>query len=315
MNKKTKVAVCSRSFSNNPLLRTELLNKYAQVTFNDTGKVLHNEELITFLSGHDKAIVALEKVDAYVLSKLPELNVISKYGVGLDSLDILAMRKYGKRLGWTGGVNRRSVSELVIAFAISMLRHIPVANAGVREGRWNPVIGNLLSGQTIGIIGCGHIGQDLVGLLKPFGCKIFVNDIRDNSKFNSDNGVIEKELNELLATADIITLHVPLNSSTYGILNADRLKIMKKGSILINTARGGLVDEAILKSMLMNGSLAAAAFDVFAIEPPSDLELLLLPNFLVTPHIGGSAFEAIIAMGRAAIDGLDINSIPEGINL
>lgn len=312
MNTKSRVAVCSRSFANNPVLRAELLARYAHVTFNETGKVLHGDVLIEFLSGHDKAITSLETIDDAALSQLPELTVISKYGVGLDSVDIAAVRAHGKRLGWTGGVNRRSVSELVIAFAISMLRHVPAANAEVRAGKWKPLVGGQLSGRTVGIVGCGHIGKDLVGLLKPFGCRILVNDIRDYGEFYAKHGLQPVALDELLASADIVTLHVPLDSSTAGMLDARRLGLMKRGSVLINAARGGLVDEVVLKHMLRDGRIAAAAFDVFAGEPPKDMELLALPNFLATPHIGGSAYEAILAMGRAAIDGLDNNSVPAG---
>lgn len=310
MNTKDKVAVCSRSFANNAVLRAEMLERYQHVTFNDSGKILYGDVLIEFLRGHDKAITSLETVDEAVLRQLPELKVISKYGVGLDSVDIAAVRAHGKRLGWTGGVNRRSVSELVIAFAISLLRHVPAASIEVRAGGWRQHVGGLLSNRTVGIIGCGHVGKDLVKLLKPFECRILVNDIRDYKDFYEANGLTALPLDELLASADIVTLHVPLDESTTGMLDARRLALMKGGALLINTARGGLVDESALKQMLKDGRIAAAALDVFAGEPPRDMELLGLPNFLGTPHIGGSAYEAILAMGRAAIEGLDKASVP-----
>ena len=117
-------------------------------------------------------------------------------------------------------------------------------------------------------------------------------------------------LEDLLRCADIVTLHVPLDDSTRNILNADRLALMKPDALLINAARGELVDEEALKVMLKNGSLAGAGFDAFASEPPQDLELLRLPNFLATPHIGGSSEEAVLAMGRAAIEGLEKNALP-----
>ena len=310
MNTTEKVAVCSRSFSKNTVLRTELLGCYAQVTFNDAGLQLAGDRLVEFLSGHDKAITALEMIDDYVLSRLPELQVIGKYGVGLDMIDLNAMRRYGKRLGWTGGVNRRSVSEMVISFAIAMLRHIPAAQREVLSGTWRQHVGSLLSGRTVGIIGCGFIGKDLVELLKPWGCTLLANDILDFPDFYAHYSVTPVGLEELLQRSDVVTLHVPLDKSTRNMLSATRLALMKPRAILINAARGGLVDEAALKAMLVTKRLAAAAFDVFSVEPPQDQELLALPNFLVSPHIGGSAEEVILAMGRAAIDGLDINEIP-----
>jgi phosphoglycerate dehydrogenase-like enzyme len=307
----TRVAVCSRSFSRNPTLRAELLARYSRVTFNDAGHSLSGESLIEFLRGHEKAITALEVLDGYVLSCLPELKVIGKYGVGLDMIDLAAMRTYGKRLGWTPGVNRRSVSELVIAFAIAMLRHVPAANREVLAGRWRQHVGGQLSGRTVGIIGCGEIGKDLVQLLQPFACRILVNDIVEYREFYERHGVEAVALEALLRRADVVTLHVPLNDSTRGLLDAERLAQLRPSAVLINAARGGLVDETALKQMLQDGRLTAAAFDVFAVEPPEDAELLTLPNFLATPHIGGSASEAMLAMGRAAIDGLDRHDIPQ----
>ena len=311
MNRSCKVAVCSRSFSRNPELRAELLAQYGHVTFNDAGLPLAGDALVEFLRGHDRAITALEVVDDAVLARLPELEVISKYGVGLDMIDLQAMRARGKRLGWEGGVNRRSVSELVIAFAIVLLRNVIPANREVLGGTWRQHVGAYLSGRTVGIIGCGHIGKDLVALLKPFQCPVLAHDIRDYADFYTANGVEPVSLDALLVRSDVVTLHVPLDDSTRGMLDAQRLDRIKRGAILINTARGEVIDEQALKRRLQDGAIAAAAFDVFASEPPTDLELLSLPNFLATPHIGGSAHEAILAMGRAAIRGLEHNRVPD----
>ena len=306
INTKDHVAVCSRSFSKNLTLRKELLNQYKKVTFNDEGLKLQGDSLIAFLRGHQKAITALETIDDYVLSQLPELNVISKFGVGIDMIDVKAISKHGKKFGWTGGVNKRSVSELVISFAIALLRHVPASNREVISGTWRQHVGGQLSGRTIGVIGCGHIGKDLIKLLQPFECSILVNDIRKYEDFYKKYNVEYLELEELLKRSDIVTLHVPLDESTKDMLTVDRLALMKKSAILINVARGGLVDEIALKNMLLDKRLSGAAFDVFLEEPPQDQELLSLPNFLVTPHIGGSSQEAILAMGRAAIQGLDV---------
>ena len=293
------------------MLRAELLARYSQVTFNDAGLQLTGDSLVEYLSGHNKAITALEMIDDHVLSRLPELQVIGKYGVGLDMIDLDAMHRHGKRLGWTGGVNRRSVSELVISFAVAILRHIPAAQREVLSGKWRQLVGGLLSGRTVGIIGCGFIGKDLVELLQPWNCTLIANDILDFPDFYARYSVTPVGLEELLQRSDVVTLHVPLDDSTRNMLSVTRLELMKPSAILINAARGGLVDEAALKAMLVTKRLAAAAFDVFSVEPPQDAELLNLPNFLVTPHIGGSAEEATIAMGRAAIDGLDINELPK----
>ena len=310
MNEIDKVAVCSRSFSANRVLRAELLGRYRHVTFNDQGLSLKGDSLISFLHGHDKAITALETVDEKVLAALPQLKVIGKYGVGLDMIDMVAMRRFGKRLGWTGGVNRRAVAELVIAFAIAMLRHVPRANREVLSGTWRQHVGGNLSGKTFGIIGCGHVGKDLAVLLRAFGCEVLAHDILEFPEFYRQHQIRAVALEELLRSSDIVSLHVPLDDSTRGMLGVGQLAMLRPSAVLINAARGGLVDEQALKLALSDGRLAAAAFDVFAVEPPADQELLTLPNFLATPHIGGSSAEAILAMGRSAIHGLDHHHVP-----
>jgi phosphoglycerate dehydrogenase-like enzyme len=295
------IAVTSRSFSRHPLLRRELLDRHDDVRFNDAGSSLRGEELVAFLEGCEQAIVALEPIDDALLERLPALRVISKIGVGLDTVDVAAVESRGIRLAWSAGTNSRSVSELALALMISALRHLPQASNELRRGVWSQSKGSLLSGKTVGLVGYGHAGRDLASLLRPFDCRILAADVRP-----VDEPEVELvPLDELLAAADVVSLHVTLDESTRGLLDRQRLELMKPTAVLVNTARGGLVDEAAVAELLRDGRLGAAAFDVFALEPPGDSELLALPNFLGTPHIGGSTEEAILAMGRAAIDGLD----------
>jgi phosphoglycerate dehydrogenase-like enzyme len=310
MNKIDSVAVCSRSFSRNTTLRQELLHRYSNVTFNDAGLKLEGDALVEFLSGATKAITALEIITEEVLSQLPDLKVIGKYGVGTDMIDMQAMKRHGKYLGWMGGVNKRSVSEMVVSLIISMLRHFPVAQREVVDGNWRQHVGGLLSGRTLGIVGCGFIGKDLIRLLHSWGCSFLAHDIIEFDDFYRQYNVESVTLKDLLKRSDIVSLHLPLDQSTKSIMDVNHLRLMKPSAILINVARGGLVDETEVKHMLIENRLAAAAFDVFSTEPPEDTELLLLDNFFVTPHLGGSTEEAILAMGRAAIDGLDKNKIP-----
>jgi len=307
----TRICVASRSFSRHPVLRQELLAQFPDVTFNDQGISLKGQDLVDFVSGHSHAITALERLDADFFNALPDLKVVSKYGVGFDMIDVTAMKQAGIYLGWTGGSNKRSVSELVIAYMINILRHIPALNADVKSASWQQIKGQQLSGKTIGIIGFGHVGKDLARLLRAFGCDILAHDILDFPEFCCQYKIQQTDLSDLLKQADIVTLHLPLDGSTENILGPEQLKTMKPGSILINAARGGLIDEVAVKNALTSGHLSGAAFDVFSCEPPEDMDLVNLPNFLVTPHIGGSTDEAILAMGRAAIKGLTTNQIPE----
>ena len=306
----TKIAVASRSFARNAALCAELSAKYSNVTFTESPEVTSGAELVEFLRGHDRAIVGLERVDDWVLSQVPELKIISKYGVGLDAIDVEAIRRRGIKLGWTGGVNRRSVSELTLAFALALLHRVPETSVALRGGHWQRLIGRQLSGCTFGIIGCGFVGQDLVKLLAPFECRVLAHDIRDYREFYDANRVMPVGLYQLLAESDIVSLHVPLDRSTKGMIGAAQLSRMRAGTFLINAARGGLVDEEALAEALEGGHLAGAACDVFHIEPDANSRLLAMPTFLGTPHIGGSTAEAQLAMGRAAIEGLENARIP-----
>lgn len=301
MKSSVPVAVTSRSFSRHPVLRAELCERYENVRFNAEGKSLSGDELVDFLRGAVKAITALERIDDSVLAGLPELQVISKVGVGLDMIDLDALKRRGVRLAWTPGTNSRSVAELALALMLALLRELVEANADVRAGRWRQRRGATLSGKTVGIVGFGHVGADLATLLRPFGCRILATDVR---RIDAEE-VEQVELEELLGTADIVSLHLELNDETRGLLSRERLELMKSDAYVVNTSRGGLVDEDALHELLTAGRLAGAAFDVFAVEPPGKAKLLALPNFLATPHIGGSTEEAILAMGRAAIAGLD----------
>ena len=242
----TSLAIASRSFSKNPRLREKVLEKYPDAKFNDDGKILSGGDLIDFLHGSLAAITALEKIDREILSNLPDLKIIGKYGVGLDMLDLQAMNEYNVKLGWEGGVNKRSVSELVLSSSISLLHRAVAANQEVRSGKWYQEIGRQLTNKVFGIIGCGHIGKDLVKLLAPFNCRILAHDILTFHDFYKKNNIEAVGLEDLLTNSDIISLHLPLDSSTNRILDSKKLSLIKRNAILINYARGGLIDEESL---------------------------------------------------------------------
>jgi len=305
------VAVASRSFSRHPVLRAELLAKYPNVRFNETRHTLTGEALIRFLSGAEKAIIGLERIDDATLAAQPSLTLISKYGVGFDLIDLESMQRRGVRLGWTPGVNRRSVAELVLAFTLALLHRIPEATRALQGGKWEQPAGRQLTGKTVGVLGCGNVGRDVSVLMRAFECRVLAHDILDFPDFYAGHGVEPVQLDVLLAESDIVTLHVPLDSSTAGMLTAARLGSMRPGAFLINTARGGLIDEAALAVLLDTGRLGGVAVDVYAVEPPEINGILGRPNVIATPHIGGSTGEAILAMGRAALGGLDAGKIPD----
>lgn len=303
MSDPTPVAVTSRSFSRHPVLRGETLRLFPNTRFNDEGISLRGPALADFLNGVERAITALEPIDEILLARLPDLKLISKVGVGTEMIDFDACARHGVKIRTHPGTNSRSVAELALALMIAALRHIVEANRELLEGRFQQLQGGTVSGRTVGIIGFGAVGRDLRGLLGPFGCPVLVHDImpvEDATELN----VTQATLDDLMSNSDIVSLHCGLNESTYGMIGAERLAMMREGAVLVNTARGGLIDEDALHKALQTGVPWAAALDVFAIEPPGDHELLHLPNVVATPHIGGSTEEAVLAMGRAAVEGL-----------
>lgn len=299
-----KVAVTSPSFSKNKTLSSEILSTFPNAILNLDGVRFDKQGLIEYLKDADSAVVGLENIDDEVLAVCPKLKIIAKYGVGLDSIDLEACKKRGVAIGWSGGVNRLSVAEMVLGFMLMLSRNLYVTSNQLKSGSWNKSGGSQLSGKSVGIIGFGFIGQEVARLLAPFGCNIFVNDVLDKSKEVADVGVKVASKEEIFKNADFVTIHTPLNEETRNMLSRQEFEIMKDSSFVINTARGGIIDEAALKDALISRAIAGAAIDVYLNEPPIDKELLTLPNLICTPHIGGNSEEAVLAMGRSAINHL-----------
>ena len=308
----TRVAIPSISFCQTEILRTEVLAQYPDTRFNEEQRRMSDDELVEFLSDRDAVIMGLENLTAEMLDNLPDLKIIARMGVGLDNVDPALLRDRGIRIGWKGGTNRQSVAELMIAFSVCALRHIGPLFAEMRDGkRPRHQMGRQLGGRVVGLHGCGHVGKEIVRLLQPWNCTILACDIQDFPDFYREYGVEAVSMDELVERSEVLSLHIPLDDSTRGLYTGEVMDHMRDDAVLINTCRGGIIDESALKERLLDGRLAAACIDAFAVEPPADDELLNAPNFLCTPHIGGSAVEARLAMGRAAIEAIADNFIPE----
>jgi phosphoglycerate dehydrogenase-like enzyme len=301
MISKAKIIVTSRTFCEVPILCEELLEAFPNTTLNMGGAFFQKPELIKYLKEADGVLLGTEAMDREVIDALPKAKIISKYGVGLDNIDLEYAKQAGKIIGWTGGVNKRSVSEQVLAFMIGMCRNLFWTGSQMKQGTWIKSGGFQLSGKKVGIIGCGHAGGDLLKLLQPFGCELMICDILDKSDVVTKYSAKQVDQDEIFQKSDVLTLHVPLTDLTYHMVNAHRLNMMKPTAFLFNTSRGKVVDQQALKSALQKQTIAGAAIDVYDEEPPTDLEFLALPNLWPTPHIGGNSIEAVEAMGRAAI--------------
>jgi D-3-phosphoglycerate dehydrogenase len=301
MKKQHKICVTSPSFSKNEILRKELIALFTDSVFNEDGRKYTSKELVEYLIDADGVILGLENMDSKVISALPDLQIISKYGVGLDNLDVEFAESKGKSIGWTSGVNKQSAAEQALCFMIGICRNLYQSGYKLKQGVWDKNGGVQLAGKRVGIVGCGNVGSQVIRLLQPFGCEILINDILDKTDFAKQYDASQVDFETIITQADIISFHVPLTELTHYMVNEKQLGKMKNTAFVISNSRGPVVEQKALHQALVKKQIAGAALDVFEEEPPTDLEFLSLPNLIVTPHIGGNAREAIEAMGRSAI--------------
>jgi phosphoglycerate dehydrogenase-like enzyme len=299
-----KIAVTPPAFCKSDLHREELSRLFPATQFNEKDRYLSEAELIEFLQDAEGAIIGRDPVNETVLKSLPGLKIIAKYGVGLDNIDQSAMARHQVKFGWTAGVNSLSVAELTLCFMIGLCHNTFSKGFALKQNQWQKDGGFQLTGKTVGVIGCGHVGSEVVRLLAPFKCRILVRDILDKKQFCQQHDAVTASLDAVIEQSDILTLHVPLTDATNNLIDSTVLRRMKPRAFLINTSRGEVVDQPALKVALMKGTIFGAALDVFAQEPPSDSEFLFLPNLMVTPHLGGNTLEAVASMGRSAIEHL-----------
>ncbi|HHY1437481.1 TPA: phosphoglycerate dehydrogenase [Campylobacter jejuni] len=302
--KNEKIVVTTVAFSKNQYLRDKLQSYFINVKFNDSFKRLDREELREFLEDADGAIIGLDDINEEILKDVKNLKVISKYGVGLNNIDFSATSKYNINVVFSQGVNKRSVSELTLGNILSLMRNSYITSNKLKIHDWDKNGGMQLSGKKIGIIGVGNIGKDLISLLRPFNCIIYVNDIVQQDEYYTKNNLIEATKDEIYQNCDVITIHIPSTELTKNMINRDVFAMMKKGAYFINTARGDIVVQEDLKWALKEKVIAGAAIDVYDQEPPRDHDFISLPNLICTPHIGGNSKEAVLAMGENAIKNL-----------
>ncbi len=251
--------------------------------------------LVAELAEADALIVrSATRVTDELLARAPRLRVVGRAGVGVDNVDIEAATLRGVLVMNTPGSNAVSVAEHAIALLLALARSVPQLNAATHAGRWDKggAGGTELRGKTLGLVGFGRVGAEVARRARALEMKLIAHDPYVSRDIARDAGVELVALDELLAQADVISLHAALSAATEKMVNAALLARMKRGARLVNTARGELIDEAALAEALRSGQLAGAALDVFAVEPPRNSPLLGLPNVVATPHVAGSTQEA-----------------------
>jgi D-3-phosphoglycerate dehydrogenase len=267
---------------------------------NPYGRKLTREEIVELAKGADGIIAGTEVLDDWVLRRLPELKVISRCGVGMDNIDLEVAERLDTRVFNTPYGPTLAVAELTVGLILDLLRKVTLMDRDLREGIWQKQMGSLLHGKKIGIIGFGRIGQKVAELLLPFRLEIAYCDVCDVS---CKLACTAKDLSELLGWADIISLHLSCPEENEPIIGRREIQQMKRGSWLINVARGGVVDEEALYEGLSRGHLSGAALDVFQDEPYNG-PFITLNNVVLTPHIGSYAKEARAEMERQAVENL-----------
>ena len=299
-----------------PYMRDLILAAYPAAKFNeDIRHRMSEDEVIAFLSDCDCAIMGGDVVSDRMLRALPQIRSIGIFGVGLNTVDLLACQRHGVRLGFTPGVNRLAVAELALCFMIAGLRWVAPLSLAMRQGeKPRTRVGRSLTGRVVGLHGCGHIGKEMVRLLKPFGCTILTHDLRDYAEFYRAHDVTPVSFDELLERSEVLSLHIPRGRATENLYDGPTLARLRPDCVLVNTCRGGIVNEQALLDRLESGQLIAACLDVFAQEPPDDERLLRHPNLLSTPHAGASTREARIAMVEAALNGLHQGELVDPAN-
>ncbi len=298
------IAVASHTFCGEPALRQELTAHFPRARFNPTGRMLVGAELLAFLADSPAAIVGLEPIDAALLAACPALQVLAKFGVGLDSLDLAACARRGIAVLSSPGVNAEAVAELTLGLMIAAARRIAIGTHHLKRGSWVKHGGVQVLGKKVGLVGLGHVGKRTAALLQAVGCQVMAHDVLELRDYCAARAIEWASLEALLAGSDFVSLHVPLTAATRAMIGRAQLAQMRSSAFLVNTARGGLVDEEALHQALASGVIAGAAFDVFAEEPAANPRLLALENFIGTAHIAGNSREAIAAVGRAAIANL-----------
>lgn len=291
------VLISTAPFADKNSLPIELLNGVgANFVINPVGRKLKEEELAELIGDFDILIAGTEPITAKVLSHASKLKLISRVGIGLDNVDLLEAQKRGILVSYTPDAPAPAVAELTIGLMLSLLRNIHLANKLMHKGEWNRYFGRRISEITIGIIGVGRIGGGVLKRLSSFEPpRILVNDITPNRDVENKLNLEWVDKETIFKESDLISLHLPLTSQTRDLVKKDQLLSMKKDALIINTSRGGIINENDLFEVLENGHLDGAAIDVFEKEPYNG-NLSKIERCILTSHMGSMSIDCRVKM-------------------
>jgi D-3-phosphoglycerate dehydrogenase len=268
------------------------------------GKKISQEELIRAIGEYDAAIVGVEKITASIIQASKKLRLIAKHGAGVDNIDVKAASSKGIVVTSAPGTNSDSVADLTMGLFLSLARRIPFADQSVRTGGWPRLVGFQIVQKVLGIIGLGEIGKRVAKRASGFDMKVVAYDVFRDEAFAQQWGITYLSLDELFATSDFISVHIPSIPSTFKMIGERELRRMKKEAFLVNISRGDVLDEEALYRVLKERSIQGAALDVFSSEPPKESPLLALDNVILTPHMGAYTYEALRETGMLCVRGI-----------
>jgi D-3-phosphoglycerate dehydrogenase len=301
-----KILVTATSFK--PDSESPAMNKLRSfadsLIFNPSGKPLSEDELIPLIDGCSGCIAGLDNFTAKVIENASELKVISRYGIGVDRVNISAAKAKNIVVCNTPGTNSQAVADLTFALILCTARKVSFLDQKTREGQWPRSTGIDLYGKTIGILGLGAIGKAVARRASGFSMKIIAYDPFINKEYAKSNGIVPADFETVTREADFLCLHLPLTDQTKHIISKDVMNAMKKNAIIINTARGGLIDESAAYELLASGHLGGLGLDVYETEPPQKSPLFQLENVVLTPHTASHTFEATAAMAEMSVQNL-----------
>ncbi len=300
-----KVLITPRSFEHIKDKFLELLkDAEIEVVMNPYGRVIKEDEMVELVKDMDGIIVGIDPITKRVIYNASKLKVISKYGVGVDNIDLESAKERNIVVTNTPNANSNAVAELTVGLIISVLRNIPLSDRRVREKKWDRFIGYELYGKTLGVIGTGSIGKRVIKLLRGFDLNILCYDKFPDYEWAEKENLKYVNFDELLKRSDIITIHIPLTEETRHLISERELSLMKKTAVIINTSRGGIINERDLYKFLKEGKIYGAGLDVLEDESPQNSALIELDNVVITSHIGAHTQESIENMAFMAIDNL-----------
>lgn len=299
-----KVLISTSSFGTYDPEPLEALKRYGiEVIINPTGRTLKPDELIDLANGCYGVIAGTETYDRAVLSRFRDLKIISRCGAGLDGIDMKAAEERGIRIVSTPFGPTQAVAELTMGLILNLIRQVELCDAELKQGRWTKEMGFLIGELKFGILGLGKIGKRVATLLRAFDATVIACDITPQHAWAMANNVTLKDRARVIEESDVLCVHLPFEKSLHHLIGKQEIAMMKSGSFLINTSRGGLIDEEALYHALTSKHLRGAAIDTFENEPYQG-PLRELENVILTPHIGSYARAGRITMERGSVENL-----------